>query len=140
MPKMLSRAFDLALEVPRLGKLGYCLYRDERVPATPKAVLAAAAGLIVSPIKFPARLPVLGDLDRVALSILALRIFVEACPQEVVAEHRAAIKAGDSVFDRDFQMAAGAARQGLATAWEGIRQRLGGSGLAPPRLVEDESA
>jgi uncharacterized membrane protein YkvA (DUF1232 family) len=140
MPKNLSRAFDLALEVPRLGKLGYCLYRDGRVPATPKAVLAAAVGVIVSPLKFPARVPVLGDLDRVALGILAVRIFVEACPQEVVDEHRAAIKAGESAFDRDFQTAAGAARYGLATALDGIRQRLGGNRLTVTRLVEDESA
>ncbi len=52
-------------------------------PAAPKAVLLAALGLIVSPIDFPAWIPVLGELDMLALGILAVETFVEACPEEV---------------------------------------------------------
>ncbi len=48
-------------EVPKHGKLAYCLLRDERVPRAPKAVLLAALGVIVSPIDFPAWIPVLGE-------------------------------------------------------------------------------
>src|SRR5438445_249827 len=63
MPSILSRAKDVLVDVPRHGKLAYCLLRDERVPAAPKAVLLAALGVIVSPLDFPAWIPVLGELD-----------------------------------------------------------------------------
>jgi uncharacterized membrane protein YkvA (DUF1232 family) len=141
MPKKLSRAFSLIREVPALGKLGYCLYRDPRVPVAPKVALAGALGLIVSPLDFPIWIPILGDLDMIALAILALRIFVEACPQELVEEHRAAIKAGDSAFDRDYRAAERAARAGAVSAWAGIRRRVrrtSPSGVV--RLVEGVSA
>ncbi len=62
MPKKLTRAFSLIREVPTLGKVGYCLYRDSRVPVAPKVALAGALGLIVSPLDFPIWIPILGDL------------------------------------------------------------------------------
>jgi uncharacterized membrane protein YkvA (DUF1232 family) len=141
MPKKLTRAFSLVREAPTLGKLGYCLYRDPRVPLAPKVALAGALGLIVSPLDFPIWVPILGDLDAIALGILALRIFVEACPQALVQEHRAAIKAGDSAFDRDLRAATGAGRAGVVSAWAAIQGRMrrksqGGT----VRLVEDVSA
>src|SRR5919108_4271034 len=101
MPSILSRAKEVLVDVPRHGKLAYCLLRDERVPRAPKAVLLAALGLIVSPFDFPAWIPVLGELDMLALGILAVETFVEACPVEVRREHEALIKAGQSVWDRD---------------------------------------
>ena len=70
MHPVLSRAKEVLIEVPRHGKLAYCLLRDPRVPAVPKAALLAAIGLIVSPIDFPAWVPVLGELDMLALGVL----------------------------------------------------------------------
>jgi uncharacterized membrane protein YkvA (DUF1232 family) len=63
---LLSRAKEILVDVPRHGKLAYCLLRDERVPRAPKAVLLGALGFIVSPIDFPAWIPVLGELDMLA--------------------------------------------------------------------------
>jgi uncharacterized membrane protein YkvA (DUF1232 family) len=123
MPSGFTRLSRLLLEAPRLVKLGYCLFRDDRVPAPPKAALVAAFGLIVSPIDVPAWIPILGDLDMLALAVLALKIFVDACPQQVVEEHRAAIKAGDSIFDRDLRTATTGVRTRAATAWQRVRQR-----------------
>src|SRR6266849_4213207 len=51
---LLSRAMQVLMEVPKHGKLAYCLLRDERIPRAPKALLLAALGVIVSPIDFPA--------------------------------------------------------------------------------------
>src|SRR6202171_3071908 len=99
MHPILSRAKELLVDVPRHGKLAYCLLRDERVPRAPKAVLLAALGLIVSPLDFPAWIPVLGELDMLALGILAVETFIEACPEEIRREHQAAIQAKNSVFD-----------------------------------------
>lgn len=124
MQPVLSRAKDVLLEVPRHGKLAYCLLRDPRVPPAPKAVLLGALGLIVSPIDLPAWIPVLGELDMLALGILAVKTFIEACPVDVRKEHEAALEAGESVFDRDFRDTMAAARHGAGRAMKRIRARM----------------
>jgi uncharacterized membrane protein YkvA (DUF1232 family) len=115
MPFDLSRARTILLQVPQQGKLAYCLLRDPRVPVPPKVALLGALGLIASPIDFPAWIPVVGDFDMLALGILAVKVFVDACPAELVEEHKAGLKAGDSRFDRDLRrvlgIGVGAARQ-----------------------------
>jgi uncharacterized membrane protein YkvA (DUF1232 family) len=124
MPSVFSRAKELLVDVPRHGKLAYCLLRDDRVPAAPKAVLLAALGLIVSPIDFPAWIPVLGEFDMLALGILAVETFIEACPEDLRLEHQAAIKAKTSIFDRDIRDTAGAARYGAGRMLTRIRSRV----------------
>ena len=94
----------LLLDLPRNLKLAYCLWRDPRVPVRNKAALGAAIGLIVTPyINLPAWIPVVGEMDILALSLLASRLFVGAAPDYVVAEHEAAIKRRESRFDRDVE-------------------------------------
>jgi uncharacterized membrane protein YkvA (DUF1232 family) len=112
------------VDVPRHGKLAYCLMRDERVPRAPKAALLAALGLIVSPIDFPAWIPVLGELDVLALGILAVETFIDACPEDIRREHEAALKAKESVFDRDARDTIAAARDGTGRLVGRIRSRL----------------
>ena len=124
MPSVFSRAKELLVDVPRHGKLAYCLLRDDRVPAAPKAVLLAALGLIVSPIDFPAWIPVLGEFDMLALGILAVETFIEACPENLREEHQAAIKAKTSIFDRDVRDTAGAARYSAGRMLTRIRSRV----------------
>ncbi len=124
MPTILSRAREILLEVPRHGKLAYCLLRDERVPRAPKVALLAVLGVIVSPFDFPAWIPVLGELDMLALAVLAVKTFIEACPEDVRREHEAALKAGESVFDRDLRDTAVAARHGVGQVVNRIRSRV----------------
>lgn len=136
MPLNLARVRVLLMDVPRHGKLAYCLLRDDRVPAAPKAALMGALGLIASPIDFPAWIPVIGELDMLALGILAVKVFVDACPESIVGEHEEALRRGESAFDRDVQGAFAAARSGLATVLGGLTIRAG----RRPRIVEDETA
>jgi uncharacterized membrane protein YkvA (DUF1232 family) len=124
LPTVFSRAKEVLIDVPRHGKLAYCLLRDERVPAAPKAVLLGALGLIVSPIDFPAWIPVLGELDMLALGILAVETFVEACPEALRREHQEAIKAKESIFDRDVRDTVGAARYGAGRLAKRVRSRI----------------
>src|ERR1700704_2836588 len=124
MPSVFSRAKELLVDVPRHGKLAYCLLRDDRVPAAPKAVLLAALGLILRPIDFPAWIPVLGEFDMLALGILAVETFIEACPENLREEHQAAIKAKASIFDRDLRDTAGAARYSAGRMVTRIRSRM----------------
>ena len=124
MPPILSRAKQLLVDVPRHGKLAYCLLRDKRVPAAPKAVLIGALVLIVSPIDLPAWVPLMGELDMLALAVLAVSTFIEACPEDVRREHEAALEAGESTFDRDFRETFSAVREGSGRLFTRIRKRL----------------
>jgi uncharacterized membrane protein YkvA (DUF1232 family) len=123
MSQWFSRARRLVFDVPRFGKLAYCLVRDERVPTAPKVALLGSLGLIVSPLDFPSWIPVVGEFDMLALGVLAVRVFVEACPEPLVQEHEAALAAGTSVFDRDLRGLLGMARERAGEAVLGLRYR-----------------
>ena len=60
MPVDISRARTVLMEVPRHGKVAYCLLRDPRVPMWPKLALLAALALVVSPLDFakPSRIAI----------------------------------------------------------------------------------
>lgn len=124
MPTLLARAKTVLVDVPRHGKLAYCLLRDERIPTAPKAVLLAVLAVIVSPIDFPAWIPVLGELDMIALAILAVETFIEACPEDIRREHEEALQAKTSVWDRDVRDTVGAARHGLGRLINRVRSRV----------------
>jgi uncharacterized membrane protein YkvA (DUF1232 family) len=124
MPSLISRAKTVLVDVPRHGKLAYCLVRDERVPRAPKVVLLGALGIIISPLNFPKFIPVLGELDMLALGILAVETFIAACPDEVRREHETALKGKDSVWDRDLRDTMGVARHGLGRFVYRIRSRV----------------
>jgi uncharacterized membrane protein YkvA (DUF1232 family) len=110
----------IARELPRYGKLTYCLYRDPRVPQRNKIALAGAMALILNPVvDVPLRLPIFGEMDAVALTVLAIRVFVEKAPKDVVAEHQEQISLGTSVFDRDLRNG----RQGLRAKLNDLRGR-----------------
>lgn len=124
MPGILSRAKELLVDVPKHGKLAYCLLRDERIPRAPKVMLLGAMGLVLSPIDFPAWIPVVGELDMLALTVLAVKTFIEACPADIRREHEAALEAKTSVWDRDVRDTAGAARHGLGLFVDRARSRF----------------
>jgi uncharacterized membrane protein YkvA (DUF1232 family) len=124
MPSLISRAKTVLVDVPRHGKLAYCLLRDERVPRAPKVVLLGAIGIIVSPINFPKFIPVLGELDMLALGILAVETFVTACPVDIRREHEEALRTKQSIWDRDVRDTMSAARHGAGRFVHRIRSRV----------------
>jgi uncharacterized membrane protein YkvA (DUF1232 family) len=142
MPVNLARVRTVVLEVPRNAKLAYCLLRDPRVPTAPKAALMGALTLIVSPLDVPAWIPVVGELDALALGVLAVKVFIEACPEPLVQEHRAAVKRKDSIVDRDLRLLRELLRQEARSLIGRAVQRRRARAVARrrPRLVEDEPA
>ena len=91
-----------AVDLPRQARLAYCLMRDPRVPRHTKVAFGAGIGVIVTPfVDLPAAIPVVGELDMLALSLLALRLFIAACPDDVVIDVQQQILEGRSVFDED---------------------------------------
>ena len=110
----------IARELPRYGKLTYCLYRDPRVPQRNKIALAGAMALILNPVvDVPLRIPIFGEMDAVALTVLAIRLFVEKAPKDVVAEHQEQIALGTSIFDEDLRNG----REGLQARLNDLRGR-----------------
>ena len=124
MPKIFAWAKTLLFDLPTRGKLVYCLLRDERIPAAPKAALFAAIGVIVSPLDIPAWIPVLGEFEVPALVLLALETFIESAPEDIRREHQAALKAKTSVWDRDYRDTVAALRHGVGQLAIRVRSRV----------------
>ena len=135
----LARIRTVVLEVPRNTKLAYCLLRDDRVPAAPKAVLTGALVLVVSPLDVPGWIPVIGELDMLALAVLAVKVFIEACPEPLVKEHQAAIKRRDSIVDRDLWQLRNLLRHEAERAARRVfSRRRGGAAVTMPHVLEDQ--
>jgi uncharacterized membrane protein YkvA (DUF1232 family) len=92
--------------LPDSGRLLYCLYRDPRTSRRWKLLFGAAVFAIVTPfINVPEVIPVLGEMETVALLLLASKIALARAPRDLVAEHEAAIEAGTSLFHHDLHRA-----------------------------------
>jgi hypothetical protein len=93
------------------------------VPARNKGLLAAALLAAWNPlIDVPLWVPVLGEMDALAITILAVRLFVEKAPPEVVSEHQDRIALGTSTFDQDVKEGIGTARERTRQWWR--RRRI----------------
>jgi|SRR5579884_4111878 len=102
MVRRLGFARRLLFELPRQLRLAYCLMRDPRVPGYTKAAFAGSLALIALPVvNIPEVIPVVGELDVVALTALAARLFIAAAPTYVVQEQERLILEKRSVFDQD---------------------------------------
>ncbi|MGI9147462.1 MAG: YkvA family protein [Chloroflexota bacterium] len=76
----------------RSGRLSWRLLRDSRTPLSSKLMLGGAILLIVSPINgIPSLIPVLGQMEDLALLGLALNLFLKRVPAELRREHEAAL-------------------------------------------------
>ncbi len=68
--------------------------RDGRVRARQKLILVGIAGYLVLPLDLiPDFIPVVGQLDDLAVVLLGLDLFTRGAPQAVVQEHLARIAA-----------------------------------------------
>lgn len=74
------------------ARLAWRLVRDPRTPLGPKLFLAGAVALIVSPINWiPNFIPVLGQMEDLALLMLALNLFLKRVPPALRQEHATAL-------------------------------------------------
>jgi len=98
----LRSAKRLLIDLPRQLRLAYCLMYDARVPRYTKLAFAGGLAVIALPvIDLPESIPVVGELDVIALSLLAVRLFIAACPRYVVEEQERLINERVSRFDED---------------------------------------
>lgn len=79
------------MRLPTLLRLGYALFRDERVPLPLRAGTVAALGLIFSPFDIVGDIPVVGQFWDFTLSVVVLEWFIKLAPAHVVNEHITAL-------------------------------------------------
>lgn len=97
-----TQLIKLAAQLPMYIKLLWGLSKDQRVPVHAKGLLVAALAYLLSPIDLiPDFIPVLGQIDDVAVFLMVWQVFRSQCPPEVWEEHLHRIKMGESDFDRD---------------------------------------
>jgi len=79
------------------GQLVARLIGDRRVSFWLKSIPIVSLGYLLWPADLipGAIVPVLGAMDDLAAVLLGFKVFIEMCPQDVVAEHRAML-AGDA--------------------------------------------
>jgi uncharacterized membrane protein YkvA (DUF1232 family) len=103
-----SRALKLlaflpvASRIPTYARLVTALVLDERMPASRKALLAGAAGyLIVGRDLIPDYVPVIGGIDDLVVVVLAVDLFLDGVPDDLLEEKLDDLGIDRAAFDRD---------------------------------------
>ena len=92
----------VASRVPTYTRLIWALATDARVPASRKALLVAAAGyVLVGRDIIPDNIPVLGGVDDLAVVILAVELFLDSVPDDVLDEKILELEIDEDAFRRD---------------------------------------
>jgi len=92
----------LASRGPTYVRLIWALVMDDRVPASRKVVLAGAAGyVLLGRDLIPDDIPVLGGLDDLAVVILAVEVFFDGIPEEILEEKLEELAIDRVAFRRD---------------------------------------
>jgi len=80
--------FNFVRHLPSFVRLFVRLLRDARVSVFAKALLMSALVYCLSPLDFiPDLLPMLGQVDDLAIFVMACRAFISLSPREVVRQH-----------------------------------------------------
>jgi uncharacterized membrane protein YkvA (DUF1232 family) len=98
----LAAFLPLASRAPSYARLLWALVRDERTPVARKAVLAGAAGYVVlGRDLIPDDVPILGGLDDLVVVVLAVELFLDGVPTDVLHEKLDALGIDRAAFDQD---------------------------------------
>ena len=92
----------VASRVPDYARLIGALVVDERMPADRKVLLGAAAGyLVLGRDLIPDNIPVIGGLDDFVVVVLAVDLFIDGVPPELLQEKLDDLAIDRVAFDRD---------------------------------------
>jgi uncharacterized membrane protein YkvA (DUF1232 family) len=129
----------LASRAPQYARLMLALLVDDRTPMQRKALLAGAAGyLLVGRDLVPDDIPILGGLDDLVVVVLAVDLFLDGVPDELLKEKLAELDIDRSAFDQDIarirRLTPGPVRKTIRRIPELIGQAAAaveGSGVGP---------
>ncbi|MGP1675156.1 MAG: DUF1232 domain-containing protein [Candidatus Limnocylindrales bacterium] len=92
----------IASRVPDYARLIGALVLDERMPNDRKVMLGAAAGyIVVGRDLIPDSVPIIGGLDDLVVVVLAVDLFLDGVPPELLQEKLADLGIERAAFDRD---------------------------------------
>jgi uncharacterized membrane protein YkvA (DUF1232 family) len=92
----------IASRIPMYTRLIAALVVDDRMPMQRKALLAGAAGyLALGRDIIPDDIPIIGGLDDLVVVILAVELFLDGVPDELLAEKLTELGIDRTEFDRD---------------------------------------
>jgi uncharacterized membrane protein YkvA (DUF1232 family) len=123
-PRNVNEAVETVRKLPTYARLVWDLARDPRVPTQQKVVLGAMAAYLAFPIDIiPDFVPLIGQLDDLAVLLLGLDWFIRNAPPEVVEEHMARIAQHDDTLAHDLE-SAGSLLAGRATELRATLERI----------------
>lgn len=92
----------VASRVPDYARLIGALVLDERMPRDRKVLLGAAAGyLVIGRDLVPDSVPLIGGLDDLVIVVLAVDLFLDGVPPELLREKLDDLAIDRASFDRD---------------------------------------
>lgn len=92
----------VASRVPDYARLIGALVIDERMPADRKVMLGAAAGyIVIGRDLIPDSVPIIGGLDDLIVVVLAVDLFLDGVPPELLQEKLDDLAIDRASFDRD---------------------------------------
>jgi uncharacterized membrane protein YkvA (DUF1232 family) len=92
----------VASRAPIYARLIWALLRDERTPMARKVLLGGALGYLILPADLiPDRIPLIGGLDDLVVVVLAVDLFLDGVPSEVLVEKLDELGIERGAFDRD---------------------------------------
>jgi uncharacterized membrane protein YkvA (DUF1232 family) len=88
----------------RDGRLTWRLFRDHRTPLRSKLILIGTVLLVISPVNWiPNLIPVLGQLEDVALLSIGMELFLRNVPDWLRDEHEARLRLRDGATPQEAQ-------------------------------------
>jgi uncharacterized membrane protein YkvA (DUF1232 family) len=92
----------LASRTPMYARLVWALVLDSRIPSSRKVILLGAAGyVLLGRDLIPDDIPILGGLDDLAVVILAVEVFFDGIPDEILEEKLEELAIDRDAFRRD---------------------------------------
>jgi uncharacterized membrane protein YkvA (DUF1232 family) len=142
----------IASRIPMYTRLVMSLVTDDRMPMQRKALLAGAAGyLVLGRDIIPDDVPIIGGLDDLVVVVLAVELFLDGVPDELLAEKLTELGIDRAEFDRDIaqvrRLTPGPVRRTIRRVPEligGVNEALRQTGIGPRTRAwinrEDRSA
>jgi uncharacterized membrane protein YkvA (DUF1232 family) len=129
----------VASRVPDYARLITALVLDDRMPNDRKVLLGAAAGYVmIGRDLVPDTVPILGGLDDIVVVVLAVDLFLEGVPPELLQEKLDVLGIERVAFDRDIaeirRLTPGPVRRTIRRVpalITGVGRAIDRSGIAP---------
>src|SRR3990172_235177 len=115
----------VARRLPAYSKLAWRLVRDRRLSRGQRALVLGGVAYLISPIDLiPGFIPLIGQMDDIAVTLWALRAALRRLPPEIATEHLTGTGLTEAQLDEDLRRLGRSGRliapSGARLGWRGI--------------------